>query len=85
MKVAEVNPPATVTVAGTVSAELPEDSTTAEPPEDAAVLRVTVQVLDAPAATLAGEHCSADIRTGATRVSVAICDPPFREAVISAV
>ena len=57
VKVADVDPAATVTDDGTVNAALLLDIVTAALVV-AAVDRVTVQPLDAPELTFAGEHCS---------------------------
>ena len=57
-KVAAVAPAATVTEPGTATDALLEDRATATPPEAAAPLRATVQVLDAPDARLVGLHAS---------------------------
>ena len=46
---------------------------------------LTVQVLDAPEFTVEGEQASADKTAGATRVRLAVFDPPFRVAVSRAV
>jgi ribosomal protein S8E len=53
-KVAEVAPAATVTEAGTVSAALLSERETTAPPVGAALLRVTVQVAEAPEVSEAG-------------------------------
>lgn len=57
LKVADVAPAATVTDAGTVTAELLLDKATADPPDGAAPESVTVQVELPPDDRLAGEHC----------------------------
>ena len=65
---------ATVTDAGTVRSALLLESETAEPPVGAALVSVTVQVLVALEFRLVGLQLSVDTRTGATRVTVAVCD-----------
>ena len=57
---AVLDPAATVTETGTVSAELLSETVTIEPPEGAAPESVTVQVDVPPEATVVGEHCSAE-------------------------
>ena len=56
VNVAEVDPAATATDAGTVSAALFEDSDTFAPPVGAELARVTVQVLVALEVSVLGEH-----------------------------
>jgi hypothetical protein len=53
-KVADAEPAATVTEAGTLSAALLLDRLTVDPPVGAAAFRVTVQVLEPPEAKLVG-------------------------------
>jgi len=84
-KVALVEPAGTVTEAGTVRAALLLLNDTTCPPVGAALVWLTVQVLDAPEFTVEGEQASADKTAGATRVRLAVCDPPFRVAVSRAV
>ena len=82
VKLAVVEPAATVTKAGTVSAELLSETATSEPPEGAAPERVTVQVDIAPEKTVLGEHCNADtVTTGGAIVKEVAFQPPFRAAV----
>jgi hypothetical protein len=68
VKPAVVAPAATATEAGTVSSVLFEAKATVDPPDGAAALNVTVQVLEAPDARLAGLHCSNDTATAGTGV-----------------
>jgi hypothetical protein len=58
VNVAVVADAATVTDAGTVSAALFDDRATADPPDGAAPLRVTVQVEVAPDVNVPGLHCT---------------------------
>jgi hypothetical protein len=81
LKVVLVKPAGTVTDAGTVRAALLAPNDTTCPPVGAALFWLTVQVLDAPEFTVDGEQASADNTAGATRVRLAVCDPPFRVAV----
>src|SRR5580700_2951547 len=74
LKVAEVLFAATVTDAGTVSEALLLESPTALPPDGAAWLSVTVQVLAAPEFTLVGVQASAETSVGAIRFKVALCE-----------
>jgi hypothetical protein len=67
VNVAEVLFAATVTDAGTVSDALLLASPTALPPDGAAWLRVTVQVLPAPEFTLVGLQARAETSVGATK------------------
>jgi hypothetical protein len=50
------DPPTTLTFAGTVTAALFLDTATVIPPVGAGLDSVTVQVLEAPPATVAGRH-----------------------------
>ena len=85
LKVVLVEPAGTVTEAGTVRAALLVLNDTTCPPVGAALVWLTVQVLDAPEFTVEGEQASADNTAGATRVRLAVCDPPFSVAVSRAV
>jgi hypothetical protein len=72
----------TVTEAGTVSAELPEERARADPPLEAALERVTVQVLLAPDARLVGLQVSEEtVIGGGVMVIVAAAELPLRAAV----
>ena len=84
VKVAEVEPGATATEAGTVTVVLLLASTTELPPEGAAALRVTVQVeLPAPV-TVEGLQASVlGLRVvAAARFSEVFTEVPFKVAVI---
>jgi hypothetical protein len=85
LKVAELAAAATVTDAGTVSVELVLDSETEAPPEGAALVRETVQVLEAFGPRAAGAQASEETRIGATRDTLAEVDVPLNEAVRVAV
>jgi hypothetical protein len=74
LKVAVVVPAATVTDAGTVSAALVSDNVTTAPPVEAALVRLTVHVLDAFGPRLVGLHANVDTNTGATRLTVAFAE-----------
>ena len=74
LKVALVAPAATVTEAGTVSADLLLASVTFDPPAGAICVKVTVQVLDVPGPTLGGLHARPETRTGAIRLIAAVCE-----------
>jgi hypothetical protein len=65
---------ATVTDAGTVSVGLVLIRVTLAPPAGAALVSVTVQVLDALGPRLAGLHESDDTSTGATRLTVVFAE-----------
>ena len=67
VKVPEILPAATVTVAGAESAALPLLTATAAPPEGAALVSVTVHVLLAAGPRLAGLHASEATWIGATK------------------
>jgi hypothetical protein len=74
VKVPEVLPAATVTVAGAERATLPLLTATAAPPDAAAWVSVTVQVLAAPEARLLGLQVS-----DATFAETTVIDPPVAE------
>src|SRR5580700_2739882 len=74
LKEVEVLLAGTVTDAGTVSDALLLESPTALPPDGAAWLSVTVQVLAAPEFTLVGVQASAETSVGAIRFKVALCE-----------
>ena len=85
LKVAVVAAAATVTEAGTVSVVLVLVSVTDAPPAGAALLSVTVQVLEAFWPRLVGLHESNDTPTGATRLMAAFAEVPLYVAVTVAV
>jgi len=71
LNVAEVDPAATVTEAGTVSTVLVFVSVTTAPPAGATFVSVTVHVPEAFGPKLAGQ-ASEETSTGATRLRVAV-------------
>ena len=81
LNVTVVDPDATVTEAGTVSAVLLLARVTPDPPTGAVCVSVTMQVLTALCPKLAGLHATPDTRTGATRLIVAVCELVPRVAV----
>jgi len=85
VKVVEVVVAGTVTEAGMVSKALLSERATLLPPVGTAWFRVTVQVVDAPEFTLVGLHDKAVTSMGATRVTLAVLEAPFRVAVTVAV
>ena len=74
VNVAVVEFAATTTEAGTARSTLLLESDTVEPPAGADWLRVTVQVLDPLCPRLAGLHVRLEIRPGAPRLILAICE-----------
>jgi len=72
LNVAEVEPAATVTDAGTVRAELLPDNATTEPPLGADCVMVTVQLLEEFGPRLVGLHDTDDTSTAATRLTLAL-------------
>ena len=74
VKVPVVAAAATVTEAGVVSSALLSDSVTVVPPVGADLLRVTVQVLEAPEASEVGAHATEESVTAAARPIVAVFD-----------
>jgi hypothetical protein len=74
LKVAVVAAVATVTDTGTVSVVLVFVSITNAPPAGAALVSVTVQVLEAFCPRLVGLHESDDTRAGATSPTVALAE-----------
>ena len=74
VKLAVVEPAATVTDAGTTNAVFPLDSVTAAPPAGAALVKVTVHVLDALEPRLLGLQLSVDTSTGATRLMLVFAE-----------
>ena len=84
VNVVEVEFAGTVTEgAGTGSRLLLLDSATTVPPLGTALLNVTTQLVTPPELKLVGLHASDDTTVGwdATRLMVAVCDPPFTLAV----
>jgi len=85
LKVADVAAAATVTEAGTVRVGLELDRVTEAPPVGAALVRVTVQVLEALGPRLVGLQASEVSLTGATRLMEAVREPPPKVAIRVAV
>jgi hypothetical protein len=81
LKVAVVDPAATVTAAGTVSNALLLARVTLEPPAGAVCVSVTVQVLTALCPKLVGLHATPGTRTGANRLIGIVCELPPSVAV----
>jgi hypothetical protein len=81
LKVADVAAAATVTEAGTVRVGLELDRVTEAPPVGAALVRVTVQVLEALGPRLVGLQTSEVSVNDATRLIEAVREPPPRVAV----
>lgn len=75
-------PPATVTEAGTVSAELLSESVTTSPPAGAVAVKVTVQAAEAPDVSVEGLQDRALIKRVGTIVTDADMDFPLVAAVI---
>jgi len=74
LKVAEVAAAATVTEAGTVSVASVLVRATAAPPAGAALLRVTVQVLEELGPKLVGLQASEETSTGPSKAMVALAE-----------
>jgi len=81
VKLAVVEPAATVTEAGTGSAVLLDETATLEPPVGAACVNVIVQVVLPPEVIVAGVHCSADTVTRGVMVTGEVAEVLFSEAV----
>ena len=73
-KVAVVAAAATVTEVGTVSAVVLLASVTAAPPVGAALVKVTVHVVDPFDPRLLGLQASVDINTGVVRLTVVLAE-----------
>jgi hypothetical protein len=82
LKVAEVDPAATVTDAGTASNAFVSVSVTAAPPVGAALVSVTVQVLEAFGPRLDGLHASDDNTAEFVRLMVAVLELLLKLAVM---
>jgi hypothetical protein len=78
--VVEVDPAATVTKAETIRSVLLLDSDTAVPAAGAGLFRVTVQVVASLLLKLVGVQASELSNTGASKLTLAVCDVPFRVA-----
>ena len=85
VKLAEVAPATTVTVAGTLRAGLLLDSPTLVPPAGAALVRVTVQALVAAEPRVVGVQVSEASATGADKVNETVWEALPRVAVSTAV
>jgi hypothetical protein len=78
LKLAEVAPAATLTEAGVVSDERLSETATLAPPVGAALVRVTVQVLEALAPRLLGVQASEETSTEpATRLRLVLAELPL--------
>ena len=85
VKLPEILPAATVTVAGTERATLPLLTATAAPPDAATLVSVTVHVLLAAGPRLAGLHASEATWIGATNEMDAVAEVALYVAVTVAV
>ncbi len=81
MKLAVVEPDATVTEAGTVSKELLLRSVTLDPPVGAVWVSVNVQLLTALCPRLVGLQATPERSIGADRLIVVVLEPLPRVAV----
>jgi len=77
LKFAAVAPAATLTEVGVVSAVLLSERATLAPPVGAALVRVTVQMLEALGPRLLGVQAREDTATGATRLTFALAEVPL--------
>jgi hypothetical protein len=84
VNVPEEDPAGMFTEAGTVSSGLLAETDTLVPPVGAWAERVTVQVDDAPASSVAGPQVKVETNVGATRVKFAVCEDEPSEAVMVA-
>jgi hypothetical protein len=69
-----LDPPAIVTDDGAVSKLLTTDTRTLAPPENAFLVSVTVQVLEANGPSVAGPQTREETSTGVTRLIVALAE-----------
>jgi hypothetical protein len=76
LKLATVAPAATLTEVGVVSTVLLSERVTLAPPV-AALVKVTVQVLEALDPRLLGVQAREDTATGATRLTLAMAEVPL--------
>ena len=81
VNVAEADPAATVTEAGTLTTELLSETDTLLPPERAGWFNVTVQVLERAAVMVLGLHVSPETSVGTTRFKTVVWEAPFNVAV----
>ena len=77
LKLADVAPAATLTEAGVVSTALLSERATLAPPAGAALVKVTVQVLEALGPRLLGVQAREDTNTGATSAMLALAELPL--------
>jgi hypothetical protein len=77
LKVAVLAPAATLTEVGVVSTVLLSERATLAPPVGAALVKVTVQLLEALGPRLLGAQPRDDTSTGATRLTVALAELPL--------
>ena len=77
LKLAADAPDATLTEVGVVSTVLLSEMTTLAPPEGAALVRVTVQVLAAFGPRVLGVQAREDTNTGATSAMLALAELPL--------
>lgn len=84
MKLAAIADAGTNTEAGTLRAGLELDSATAVPPVGAACERVAVQVPEAPEVRVVGVQLRDTTDIGGVSAIEAVCETPFREAVMVA-
>ena len=73
-KVAAVAPAATLTEVGVVRTALLSERATLAPPEGAALVKVTEQVLEALGPRLPGVQDREETRAGATRLTLALAE-----------
>jgi hypothetical protein len=83
-KVAVVAPAATLIEVGVVSTALLSEIATLAPPVRAALVKLTVHVLEALGPRLLGVQASDDTSTGATRLMVALAELPLYAAAMLA-
>jgi len=81
VKLAVVEPAATVTEAGTGSAVLLDETATPEPPVGATCDNVIVQVVLPPEVIVAGVHCKVVTVTGGVTVTAEVAEVLFSDAV----
>jgi len=81
LNVVTLDPAATVAVAGTVSAGLLLDTAMLAPPAGAALLNVTVHVLDALGPRLVGAQATELTTIEATRLTLVFAELPLYDAV----
>ena len=77
LKLADVAPAATLTEAGVVSTALLSERAMLAPPAEAALVKVTMQVLEALGPRLLGVQAREDTNTGATSAMLALAELPL--------